>query len=675
VIANYFGKWDRTLSSQTTAASEMLRPSGLTDRDPTLVLGARVQTETLLVALLIVVTLLCYANVLANSFVYDDDQQILQNPYIKSWRYLPEIFTTTVWSFVGQAGTTNYYRPLMTLSFLVLWTIFGPIPFGFHLFSIVFHAGVVLLVFYAGRKVFQDWRVGWVGALLFALHPIHTEAVDWIAALPDLESAFLFLAAFGIFVVSETPGWKQRIAQGGLFILALLAKEPALMLVAVAVVFEHGVRVDREISSFRQKLLRYAPICLVGAAYLLLRIALFGKLAPVLQHPRIGWAQSVYSAFALLFGYAHYLLWPAPLSAFHVFHASGSLFEPAVLAGLALTFTYVLGVAFIRKTSPAAAFALLWVGITIAPVLNPRWMAANVFTERYLYLPSVGFCWFVAWCSLRLWDFSAARGVSGRAARWALAAVLVAIAVTAATRVILRNRDWQSDFTLYTRTLETDPDADIIRSNLAGVYFERSDYVHAGQEWERSLAGKPDNVITMNALGILYTVENRYPEAEAMLKRAMAAKPLWADPHYNYGILLHDMGRDAASLDEYRKAVELAPLNPEARRWYAGELVAVGNTAEAELQFKKSLELQPSYGALHGLATLYVETGQPQAAETVLRRIVAQYPYDGDSHLQLGNLLATAGKRDEARREYQAVLQTDPTNADAVAALKRLQAP
>jgi Tfp pilus assembly protein PilF len=70
---------------------------------------------------------------------------------------------------------------------------------------------------------------------------------------------------------------------------------------------------------------------------------------------------------------------------------------------------------------------------------------------------------------------------------------------------------------------------------------------------------------------------------------------------------------------------------------------------------------------------LYVQTGQAREAEAALRQVVAQFPFDGDSHLQLGNLMATAGNLDEARREYQAVLQTDPANADAVAALERLK--
>src|SRR5271155_750447 len=162
-------------------------------------------SDTTLVAILLIVVCVCYGNTLVNSFVYDDGQQILRNPYIKSWRFVPQIFGTTVWSFVGQAGTTNYYRPLMTFSYLVLWKIFGPIPFGFHLFSLFLQCAVVVMMFYAGRRLFLDDRIAWLAALLFAVHPIHTEAVAWIAALPDLEAAFLLLVALWLLAEPGEP--------------------------------------------------------------------------------------------------------------------------------------------------------------------------------------------------------------------------------------------------------------------------------------------------------------------------------------------------------------------------------------------------------------------------------------------------------------------------------------
>ncbi len=141
-------------------------------------LASSERIEKIIVIALFVCAMACYANTLTNAFVYDDDQQILQNPYVKSWHYLPQIFTTNVWSFVGAAGSTNYYRPLMTLTYLVLWKSFGQLPFGFHLFNIFLNALVVVGVYYTGRDLFKDRGIAAVAAFLFAVHPIHTETVS-----------------------------------------------------------------------------------------------------------------------------------------------------------------------------------------------------------------------------------------------------------------------------------------------------------------------------------------------------------------------------------------------------------------------------------------------------------------------------------------------------------------
>src|SRR5690242_3433459 len=89
--------------------------------------------------ILILLASLPYVNALANSFVYDDRPQILENPYVHSFRYLGKIFGSTVWTFEGAQGVTNYYRPLMTFAYLLAYKLFGPLPFGFHLANLVVH--------------------------------------------------------------------------------------------------------------------------------------------------------------------------------------------------------------------------------------------------------------------------------------------------------------------------------------------------------------------------------------------------------------------------------------------------------------------------------------------------------------------------------------------------------
>jgi protein O-mannosyl-transferase len=630
-------------------------------------------SNQLLILLLILIAFLCYGNTLINGFVYDDDQQILQNPYVKSWHYLPQIFGTTVWSFVGQAGTTNYYRPIMTLSFLVLWQAFGPLPFGFHLFSILVNALVVFLVFETACRLFDDRRIAWIGALLFAVHPIHTEAVDWIAALPDLEATFFILLAFSLLATPGKMNWRQTLGVQAGFLLALLCKEPALMFGVLAIIFLHSVRIDRAGTPTIQKIQEDLPFCIIGLCYLGLRILLFGKVAPVLQHPNVSWSQAIYSAFAMIYDYAKLLLWPAHLSAFHAFHPSNSLGESRVLAGIAIFAATIVATLKLRAKSPPAAFATLWIGVLLVPVLNARWMASNVLTERYLYLPSVGFSWLVGWCAVHAWDALARLRTPLRGLRFVVATLMATVVVLGSARTISRNSDWRNDLTLYTRTLETDPDAHVIRSNLAGVYFDLGRVEQAGREWETALAGKPDNVVTMNALGILYTQQGRYAEARAMFQRAIAAKPLWGPAHYNYGFLLQKTEDTNRALDEFRSAVQLSPLDATARRRYGEALLATGKLDEAEAQLKSAVDLEPSLEALQSLTQVYLQEEKCDLAEILLRRTVKAFPYDSSAHFELARLLETATHLEEAKREYLAGLTTDATNAEAKAAIKRIE--
>ena len=629
--------------------------------------------EVILVATLIVLTVICYGNMLPNSFVYDDQQQILQNPYIKSWHFLPQIFNSTVWSFVGEVGATNYYRPLMTLSYLILWTLFGPIPIGFHLFSLALHIAVVVMVFYAGRQLFQDWRIALLGAALFVVHPIHTEAVDWIAAVPDLEMALFFLITFYAYSRWAVHDWKRWTLLLAFFALALLSKEPALMILPVFVAFEYLIAPSPKILSPFQRILRCWPFAVVAALYLVLRIALFGKLAPVLQHAQISWPEAIYSGFSLVFSYLKLLIWPSSLSAFHVFHVTRSLSQFEAVAGLIVVAALLSGVVLLRNRAPAVAFCLIWTGVTLLPVLNPRWMAANVLTERYLYLPSVGFCWLVAWCVV-----NAVRSARRNAAFSKIAPVVAVVLITilclmGMKKTITRNRDWRNDEALYTQTLRTDPHAYPILLNLALTYQQARDPKTAEHEYQLALTERPDGVNVLNNLGVLYFEQQRFAESKQMLEKAIAVKPRWSEPHYNYGRLLEKQGDREGALKELRLATQLAPLNAAAHLYYADALLSAGNLSEAASEYEQSLRLGSSFEAEQGLAKIYIRTGNHNAAEVMLRRIIAESPYDSSSHLSMAKLLEQDERFSEAVSEYRKVLETDPNSPEAQSSIRRLQ--
>src|SRR5579875_208389 len=451
-----------------------------------------------LVAALALAAVLPYLNTLLNAFVYDDLTQVLNNPYIVNFRHLGQIFGSSVWSYIGQQGVTNYYRPLMTFGYLLCYQAFGRVAFGFHLVNVVLHASVVCILFALSLALFGRRDLASAAALIFALHPVHTESVAWIAAVTDVELTFFYLLTFLFFIRIATPGGgrsnRMLAAMTLCFTLALLSKEQALTLPLLATIYEHFYRGDRTSTNWAQKVARYRLLWFLAGAYFVIRVQLLGALAPVNQMPTLSWAQAIYSAVALSGQYIIKMLWPRTLCAFYVFHPSKTPLDPGTLAGLAVCLLVAASFVALWKRAHTASFGLIWFFATLLPVLNARWMAANVFAERYLYLPSVGLCWVFGWCAVSRWGAVARRS---QRLRWTVATSFAAILALCAARIVMRNHDWQNDVRLYTRTLIQQPEAYEILNNLGAIYWTQGRAQAARREWVDALSLHEQNTIVL----------------------------------------------------------------------------------------------------------------------------------------------------------------------------------
>jgi tetratricopeptide (TPR) repeat protein len=617
-----------------------------------------------------------YLNILFNGFVDDDGSQVVENRYIRSFHYLKEIFATNVWSF---AGTTvaNFYRPMMTFGYLVCYKLFGLRAYGFHLVSLLLHVLVVCLVFVLTERLTGD-RVGaFVAGALFALHPVHTESVAWIAAVTDLELTFFYLLTFGLFLAAARPGGRRSgpllAAMAVAFVLALLSKEQAMTLPALATVYEHFYREDRSQTSTSRKLARYGVLWLVGVAYLLWRIHILGGLAPVERKGLVTPPQIVLSAVALVGQYVGKLLWPLRLCFFWVFRPSTSPFDPRVLAGLLalLAFTALFVVCWRSRERSVRflSFAILWLFATLAPVLNAHWVGQNVFAERYLYLPSVGFSWLVGLCASRLWRRAAPRPTQ----RQALVLAGVALGGLFAAHIVIRNRDWNNSIVLYTRTLELSPHADFIQDALGYIYWQEGDLDKAESEWRGVLAREPDNVVALSNLGLAALKRQQYAEAKEFFLRAIELSPNFGEPHLNLGEMYLMMGLTGPAELQLRTAVALVPVNPRARNMLGQLLFAAGRLTEAEEQFRASVRSSPNAPAYDYLGMLNIRRGAVGEAARDFRAALSLEEFDSYAHFGLGDIYALAGRKAEALREYQAGLVKDPTNPKGLAAVHKLR--
>ena len=366
--------------------------------------------------------------------------QVLENPWIRDVKHLPDIFTKSVWSFQGAHLVSNYYRPLMNILYLINHHLFGLAPWGFHLVNVLFHAANSVLVFFVTARLLESRASDptapfasptvasflsppFVAAYLFATHPVHTEAVTWVAGLPDLSFAFFFLLSFHLYVRSsgEKPPlpWSYPLSVVSFF-LATLCKEPALTLPVILMGFDSLVRKDP--GGFLVRFRRYLPYFGAAGIYLILRIHALGGMAPsVRRHAYLNAWQYVVNAFPLFTQYLEKLLLPVTLNAFHVFHPISSFLDPKGIVALAVTIAFLLLAFLFMKRDRLIVFGLLWIAVPLLPALYIPSLGENTFAERYLYLPSYGFVLLVSLALPRLMKTSR----SAALAAFLLAALVV----------------------------------------------------------------------------------------------------------------------------------------------------------------------------------------------------------------------------------------------------------
>jgi protein O-mannosyl-transferase len=644
--------------------------------------------NTLAMLALILLAIVPYLNTLRNGLVYDDRLQIEGNPYVHSFRYLGKIFGSTVWTFQGAQGVSNYYRPLMTFAYLICYKFYGIIPFGYHLLNIGLEVVVVLLLFAVTERLFQDRLLALIAAALFALHPMHTESVAWVASLPDLELSVFFLLTFFLYLgLGQQPqtehgkmgsGWSWRqLPMIVTYVLALLSKEQALMLPVLATIYEHFYRGDRSITSLRCKVSRYAPLWIAAAAYFAFRHFILGGFAPSVARPTLAWTSVLLTAVALAGGYLGKLIWPVHFSAFYVFHEVARAGDPRFLAGvLALLICAILFI-WLWRRDHLISFSFIFMGVMLGPVLNARWMPASVFAERYLYLPSVGFCWLLGWAAAKTWRVtSPANNIPPPAwaaiLRGAVPVALAVVALSYGALTVRRNRDWRSEDTLYAQTLAMQPDAQLIRTNVGVIDWARGDADAAEREWIRSLGPHRAYAPTLNDLGMVRMKQKRFDEAIDFFQQALAVTPNFMDPHRNLGAIYAGMGRSDDADREFRAAVALDPMSSTARNAYGHYLLDRGRTAEAKEQFARSAEADDNAEADENLGDLYVAENDMVRARQAYQAALALDRFDTKAHFGLGAVDEHDGRLPDAMREYHAGLDTDPTNADALQAVRRM---
>jgi protein O-mannosyl-transferase len=615
------------------------------------------------------VSLALYADALRNNFVTDDTLQLQDNAFLTNYRYIPRLFGANVWSFL-HSTTSNYYRPLQMLFYMGEYYLFGFRPLPFHLVNVLLNVAAIFAGYFLIRALAGEKLAFWA-SLLFAFQPIHVEVVVWIAALPELLCALCYFTAMRFYHRARTgvhPVRNHGIATA-VFFAGLFCKETMLAFPAVLLAYEFFYRREsvRTISLGFRRLLPY--VCALGV-YIAIRVKVLGAFAPGFGGPqaRFTLLQKLLTVPVLARQYLFKLLWPVNMNYFYVFTPQSRadwnfIGSVAVIGGL-------IGAMFwLRKTQPLLAFALAWFFLILAPVLGISNVGANVFTERYLYIPSLGLCIIAGWAWLRVME----GGSRQRALQFAYP-VLSLILIFYTVLIVRRIPDWRSDLSLFQKTVLQSPNSATVQSSLGVSYYQVGQYDNAIAPLERSLAIEPDAYLAHLYLALALSALGDSQEASIHLRRAEDLPKDRFPPWSLFGQAYANLKQWDRAIEYDRMEIELEPKNPVLYTGLGEALEANGQREDSIAAFRRAIQLEAgSLDASINLAITLAEQGDLDEAIDLLDFALRSHP-DGPhadaGWFNLGNMYAHKDEWREAAAAYQHALDLNP---DLSAARQRLE--
>jgi len=587
--------------------------------------GERIAKHRLLAGVILGgVTFVVFSGSLANGFVYDDNPQILQNAFILNSHLWKQIFTGSVWSFQG--GKTNFYRPLQFACYWVLYRMGGPNPAVFHLLNLLVYAFSAGLVYWLARRLFANDIVAFAGALLWALHPVHVEAVAWISALPDVGFAFFTLLAFLCFICAEQDGAKRRryhLLASLSFFVALFFKEMALSFPFLLLAYWFFLGKPERWS---RRLLRWSPYVAATVAYLVVRYQALGYITQGGHlweiSPRVAGA-----ALGLLGQNTKILLWPAHLNVFRMFYLGPSLFSPWPWITL-----LCIGVAFwMRKREPLLGFLIVWWPVTLLPVLDIRQLSFPLLADRFLYFPSIGPCLAVAYLLLQWLP----RRVP-RARMVPVAASAIGLAMIFCGAQTLRAiPHWRDNNTLIHYSLTQSPNSPLLHMARGVVLeYEHGDMKGALREYNTAWRLNQQSSWPLNmahdyylAVGrILLRTGNKQGAIEDF-KKAHDAAPDSSQPTDALGAVYFPQGDYTRAAKYFEQSVKADPQDVTARFYLGTCWTKLGKYRQAAAEFHAARKVVPDYWqAYQAEANALEAAGESSAAKQVREEIQKPRP-------------------------------------------------
>lgn len=661
------------------------------------------------ISLIIAAVILPYSNIFHNDFVGDDPGFIIGWELTHSWRNIPELLAGAV-----PLGHEQMYRPVRSLIYLAMYQAFGSQLWAYHAFSLIVHLAVTFLVYALSLKIFKSKALALVAALLFATHPIHTDAITFMASSFDIVGIVFMLASFWFYLKARHPGdltasQDDRISSEMpakphrqsnrdpivsmstsrlqddtsaflsvvsrqlsivLAVLAFFTYEMTLVLPLLILWYEWylGYSPKTKQASFHRTKIYWA----LAAVYVLVRVGLLHIVGRGDYQADSFWLTQMVTV-KVFFKYLQLMIWPVGLSLNHILptnihtYTMEAFNDPAIRAQRWTELGFLLPVIVFSaltwfglkaaREQPLITFSLGWMGIALLPVSN---LVPNscLLCERYTYLSSVGFVWLLLSCSLVLLQ------KTKRIKKQDVFPVL---------RIPYSVLRW-FPFLLI---------GAVVLGYAYLTYNRNQDWRSEITIWAKTVQQAPNSTVYYK-LGSAYFANQQYPEAAQALEQALTLSPNFAQVWFNRGRVYEEQGDEAQAIAHYRQAlvykqdlwqvpVRLGDIHTRHQR-YDQAIEAYQQALSIPASDNPRSNLLRLIGHTYNLwGTQLVADGDFSAALQYYQLALEADPQSLNVLNNLGSLFGRQGDYQQAEHYFRRALEIDPAFEEAQRNLDKLE--
>jgi Flp pilus assembly protein TadD len=580
-------------------------------------------------ATLVVLVFIAHAPALRATFVWDDTALVLRDPLIRSWRLIPEGFQHFL--FVD-ATPSNFYRPLQRLTYTLEYWRFAFRPGPYHFTNILLHSAAAIAFFVFAQTLLRFYGtverrstiIAAVASLAWALHPVHSGVVDYVAGRADsLAALFGFVGLYCLVrALNFQKGvpWKFCVLSGVALLASALSKETGLVFAGLAIILILLTKKSRALPAFGIALIS------VVAIYTTLRNQVPSVKVPQLSPPAPALVRPIIAARSLA-EYADVVIAPMNLHMERDVESHPWGYEPASLTAGAwrelqtLAGIIVLGVLLwwtwrSWKRAPAIFTLLIFAGVSYLPVCGFFSLNANI-AEHWTYVPSA---FLLLAITLQVTPI-----VEGNRAAFSWTIAIAALwIVFLGVRTFIRAQDWRDPRTFFTRTIAAGGDSARMLINLGGLELSEGHLEKAETLFQRALAKSPEQPFALLNLAAVALKRNDLKTARGFLERAQKNSVSLGQAEEMLA-MVEQKEKSQINLSRLRLATQTNPPSWAIMRRYLAGLAVTGQLPEAVAELQVLLQTEwyraESWQLLSEYLTRLGQTEKANAAQAKARAL------------------------------------------------------